>query len=667
MSNTRLLTVLLALTCICGAAAAQVAPAQPAPVQPVMPPVEPVLTHMPAGTMGFVVVNGIDDLFTKIETFYNEIGAPAGPMPPLQELMLSEFGSDFNPNGGFAAAMLDPSLFGVDLGELLSEGMGGGYDQEYVVTEDGEVVEVEVDDEGLEESPPIPYVLFVPGLDPANVLPPSQYEVSQEGDYTVLTNSWSEEKLYAVQAGGYVLVSPNPEALEMVRSADTFFADEVSAEEFLAISQADAAAYGNMQVSAPIISDLLENLTDMGGMMMMMPMADMESGLMSASLANVEEQLGQMASISVRYEFTDTGLKFAESVVFVEDSQIGQYYASQPPAGGSLVGMLPDLPYMVAFGARWEISEEMKAYSVETLSNMLNSPGLVDEFGQDVIDGMLSLAEEMYGNVSEMQFVVGGAPEGSGTIASAFVFGVEDAAGAMTGLPEDASLAETALNLLIATMGGEEGLTISVIQGAEMVAGVSVDHVVINHPEFDDADEDDLQQVEAVLGMREVKFMVASPDVNTLIVTFGGGSAMMAETIRTAQSGGTIGSAEGVAEVMAELPVDPYMVGLLSLGNIGKVGAATELAVSDDKGYLEWPLADMENTKPIAMAAAIDGATLHVVAFAPNDVIADTVSAVMAAQEASYQRMMEQMQNGRGAPPGWEEDTEPVEGEDEGF
>jgi len=67
------------------------------------------------------------------------------------------------------------------------------------------------------------------------------------------------------------------------------------------------------------------------------------------------------------------------------------------------------------------------------------------------------------------------------------------------------------------------------------------------------------------------------------------------------------------------------------------------------------------------MAAAIDGATLHVVAFAPNEVITDVVSAVMAAQEASYQRMMERMQNGSGAPSGQQENAGPVEGEDEGF
>ena len=97
---------------------------------------------------------------------------------------------------------------------------------------------------------------------------------------------------------------------------------------------------------------------------------------------------------------------------------------------------------------------------------------------------------------------------------------------------------------------------------------------------------------------------------------------------------------------MAELPDNPYMVVLVSLGNMGKVGAATELAVDPDKGYLDWPLAEMENTKPIAMAAAIDGASVELIVFAPNDVIADAVSAVMAAQEASFQRMMEQMQQG---------------------
>ncbi len=629
MRNARLLPVLLVLTCICGVGWTQVAGPQ------VMPPVESVLNHIPAGAMGFFVVNGIDDLLVKVETFYQRIGSPVGGLPPLGDLIRSSMGPDFNINGDFAAVMLDPALFDVDLVELLTASFAPATTQpgpQALVDEDAQV----------------PYLFIVAGLSTEGIMSPV-FEVTQEGDYTVLTNSQADQSFYAVKVGGYILLSPSLEVLEAVRSADSSFEDEVSADQYQAIAEADFAAYANMSVSAPVLIDLLEAVQS-GNFGPMSPMtmgqgvgAYSVSRLMLANLANLNEQLDQIESVSLQYTFTETGLRFQESVVFDEDSPTGQFYMSMPAVEQLPIDMLPNLPYVIAGGCRAEMNEQMRQQSLDTLSNMLNTPEIQQHFSEEVIARMLSIAEEMYTDVSEVQFVVGGAPAGAGTIAAAFVFRTADPEGAMARLPEDLPLLETALNTLITQFDGEAGLTITVFEDVETIAGVSVDKVVLSHPDLADASSDEFQEMQAVLGTTEVMFLVAAPDENTLVVTFGGGSAMMAETIEAAMNGGSIAASAGVAEVMAELPDDPYMVMLVSLGNLGQVGVATEQAVDPDSAYIAWPFQYMETTAPIALGASVDGATVHVTVFAPNEVIADAVASVSAAQADEYDRLREQM------------------------
>jgi len=657
MRIIRLVAAVFALTCIGSIGLAQQVP----PPQQTMPPVEAVITHIPADALGFVVVNGVDNIFQKIEDFYNDIGAPGGPMPPIRELIVPAMGPSFNPNGGFAIVMLDPEKFGVDLVKVLSQAMTPDYgyyedeyDEEYDEEEETAVEEVE-------EQPPIPYVFFIPGQGPESVMPPGSFEVSWEGDYTVFTESWSGDVLYAIQEGGYVLLSPNSDALDAIRSAEVFFEDGSSGNAHTAIADSDVGAYVNMQLAGPLAKGLFELMqTSPMGQMMMPGLEELNSQVMDVAWESLEE----LDSVSAAYTFTETGLKLQQTTAFVEGSVAAKQVAAMTGYDKPLMDMLPNLPYGVAGGVHCAMNEEMRAQEIAQLTKLLNVPQVKEILG-DNVDRILSIAEEMYSELMDIQFVVGGAPEGAGTIAAAVVFRTKDAQGALGRLPGDLPLLEQAINALIEKVdSGEEGLlTITVTENAEMVDGLAVTHIVMDHPEFEEESEEDQAKAQAVLGMTKPTFLAAAPDDQTLIITFGGGSAMMSDTIAAARDGGTIVDSEGVAEVMAELPADPYVVTMVSLGNIGLIGANTTQVIEPDSEFVDWPLADMENTKPIVMAAAADGAVIHTVMFAPTDVIADTVASVMAWTQAQQ----EQWQQDYGPGPGYDDEDGATEPEDPGF
>ena len=86
-------------------------------------PASAALKQIPAGCMGFVVVNNVNGMCGKVDEFLKSIGPGGQPFLPMSVLDLiraqMRLGEGFNSNGPFVVAMLDPQQYGVDLIEML--------------------------------------------------------------------------------------------------------------------------------------------------------------------------------------------------------------------------------------------------------------------------------------------------------------------------------------------------------------------------------------------------------------------------------------------------------------------------------------------------------------------------------------------------------------------
>ena len=85
----------------------------------------PVLDKLPADTVGFFVVNDINATGLRLDAFLIDLGVgpmigimPGGPTSDISHVitmlkMQARLGEGFDPNGGFAAAIMDPAKFGM--------------------------------------------------------------------------------------------------------------------------------------------------------------------------------------------------------------------------------------------------------------------------------------------------------------------------------------------------------------------------------------------------------------------------------------------------------------------------------------------------------------------------------------------------------------------------
>jgi hypothetical protein len=124
----------------------------------------------------------------------------------------------------------------------------------------------------------------------------------------------------------------------------------------------------------------------------------------------------------------------------------------------------------------------------------------------------------------------------------------------------------------------------------------------------------------------ELKFLlrVAAPDATTVVITFGGTQAMLAETIKTAKDGGAILKSEGIEAGMKYMPKPAQSLTLINVANLWDVmtkAAATMGAAS------EVPPFNITAKAPIMVGSSIVGTSANVTIYIPTALVQDVVKA----------------------------------------
>jgi hypothetical protein len=618
-------------------------------------PVESVLTHIPSETMGAFVIHDIDGFIDKLDDFVADVMGPAAN--GFSARMYLSFilpAGGVNMDGDFAAIMLDPAEFGIDaVGEMrayMEIGNGRQAPREPVVW---------------------PFVLFIPADSIYDFLPmpPDQITETTEGDVTRIDMGQTGESIYTATMGGYVLMAMRGDAIEAVLDADDVFEAGMSDLDMELINDSDISVYANMRTAGPLLVDLMEMFADEDPANLPYPYNELPDGTLDMYAELYRDMFEQMDAVNMMFTFTQTGLRFQEALVFAEESVMGEYVAAMPARPGSLLGNLPDNDYVVAMGARYDITEDMREMSLDQLAEVLEWEAL-DMFDDDVREQIMAIAERVYDQVNEIQFVAGGAPEGHGTVGAALVVDCDDASVLMGSLEDDMELMVDMINAALEDSDEEGRVSLSFVEGEQSVGGLAVTEVSLTIPDSEMTDEE-LEDIRAVLAMESPTFFVVSPDANTVIYTFGGDTAMIESVMASQGAAPSVASDAGVLRAMNEVAGEPVMLMSFSLGNLGRVGVASMLAVDPEADLAEWPLADMETSSPILIAASAEESTMYITAFVETAVIVDAKNSIEAYEAAQQERMMEEMQerqNDNGAantPP--ETGRGPMKPQDEGF
>ena len=615
MSATRFMSMLLCLT------VASTVVAQEAGVQETTPPKappEPVMMHVPAEAMGYIVMNNVQPSMTHVEEFLRQIGV--APMMNLDEMpgglvgmiqMQAMLGEGFNSSGGFAVVMLDPQAYGVDLVEMM--GLTAP------TTEPAQTAEQK-----------LPLVVLVPGDGVQEVF--GNYTI-EEGEGGLSVVNLRMGAMFAASKGGYVALSPSDAALKAMLAAEAGGATkQLSASQADLLAKSDIFMHLNMKIAGPIYTRIIRAMTEQ-----MEQMAETGTGspeamaeLMAAYMPMYSELVSQIDAVSVSGRFASDGLVLSEIVAVNSQSLFGKIMAATtPPPAGQLLNKLPSLPYVLALGGGGTTTEEAAAegrkWSMDMVEKMLNSDAL-SEIPAETKTKLRSLVERLDEQIDNFQLVIGGAPEGSGVFGVACVMQCKDSEVVRQMVADKASVAEELIKALLKGKpdADVESLKIVYTREGETLDDLAVDVVDVTHDELTTMSDEDREEFIKVMGEDRLRFRVAALDAHTVVATFGGSQAMLAKAVESARSGGPIMDSPGLDQAMAHMPSNRVGVMLINVSNLMQVIATGGRIMGEESAVPQFTTAT-----PIAFGASLHGTEMEMTFFVPNALVKEFVETFM--------------------------------------
>ncbi len=607
----------LTVAVLCVALASTLAVAQ----VPGIPRKATVLNEIPSGVMGFAVINDLETTTTKVDTFIRQIGLGQMANQAMPEGMLkkiideAKLGDGFTGKGDVAIAMLNPKDVGMDFGKLVEERMnmmtgGGG---------DGQQPPKEVQ---------LPFVVWLPGKSIETVFPKKTYNPTKKGAFTELTLPTG--KMLAMQRGKYVILSPNAEALSVVKKTRVGALKSVRNDHALEILRSEIGIHIDMKVTGPIVNDIMKTFEEfikkqkesggggMGMMMMMGPMA-----MMDKIMPAYRDMLDQVSAVTITGKFVPTGVVVRELATYKTNSEFGQMIAAYKPTDKDLLGKLPDHNWVLAGGGH-NVPGIKKGVSLYL--DMIDSALAMSPVGGlGVYRAKLAkLTEDMTKEIDTMQFVIGGAAQGNGVFGMTCVM-EGDSAEKITGVMKSGTeLIDELINKKFGQVNPNTAMPkISYVKNnAEIDAG-KLDVIDITHPELAGMSEQERGMMKKVLGEDRLRFYVAQVDKSTAVVTMGGSTQQMAVSLKSAKANtGAIMNSRWMTVPKQYLPKKPAAVMVFNGSNL------FDLIISGMKKIApqeELPAGRISCRTPVAMATALEDDTADSVVYVPTKLIKDSV------------------------------------------
>ena len=580
-----------------------------------------ILKVIPAGS-SYIAVNDVAKTFDNVEKFLVDIGV--GPMLGLgaggsadgrkaPSVLLKMFkanaklGDGFNANGGAAFVILDPSSVGVDLFKA----------SDSVKPDDVEKI----------------FVGLLPGKIEGLL---ADRKLTTDGKFSVLTVGG--DKLYARQAGPYVIYGKMKKPVQALMDAKKFAIGELSKDELKLVAGSNLIARYN---SAPYKKIMLKGLDEFEKTF------KKELGPM-APVAGVYATIGrgmisQVDSLTVGVRLTNAGV----NVDSITATRVGSTAAgilqteSGKSGGAKVLDSVPSMPYVFALGMKGWIDN--KALNAELLdfSQKIVGAGAMGDVDKKTQAKIKAHQAKMADMITGFQLVIGGAPQGKGMVAMDYLIRCKDSAKYMK-----ASRENLALNAAVMKKGNPMLGGMNYVAQAETIDGLSVDAVDITMANAFFGAADMARGFKMALGEEKIRMRLAAPDSKTMLITIGGVKTFLRESVRVAFGGGPIPKMPGTITAMKQLPKDSTIVSLFNVTNLLDA-IRTGMLVAEAPPQAAAMVPAMKCQTPIAFGAKAKGTELHTGLFVPKDIVKEGVTAVMttiARIEQQKREMMRQIQ-----------------------
>lgn len=438
------------------------------------------------------------------------------------------------------------------------------------------------------------------------------------------------EGQYALARGKHVAIGGNKELLKKLQSADADISSRISGPALEHLSTLDVAVWVDVQKAGefakPMIDQFLQMMDTGGGP------ASIEAIQHKSMVKNVNMLTEGLDTAQMGLAVTPKGITTSFHLAAKEGTKLGGMFKDTPYSEGGLLSGLPADPYIFAGGQKVD-AKAMKE-SWDDLNAILSADELKESCDADMLATVRTQLETL---LTELQ---GGAvsitllPESpEGLVGLTLAMNVSDASKWIDSFEKTVTAAKDVSK----DEEAKEALSKLTFQkGAAMIDGVSAHKLAFDLPAVAELDPEDAEEMKKVLGKDGVMFYLAAADNDTVVMTFGGGEARLAEVIKVAKSGAAPLSDEAsIKNVTASLPKKRSSEMYFAADRMFKLVENINRAVGEEP----FPIRMAEVNAPIAIITSGGGLHVQMDVFLPMETVVAVKDTIM---QAMFSGMMQQ-------------------------
>ncbi len=470
--------------------------------------------------------------------------------------------------------------------------------------------------------------------------------------------------------------------LEAKKTADT----ELEKEQLALVARDNVSAVLNIKAAAPLLKSAVKSL-EAKLKASSQPAATKADGDTDAStevtighnpmqptwkqlqqmMALYMGLLDQLQMVSVGLRIANDGVVFEGLVTVVPDSPMGKAMAAFKADNKSLLGRLPNNAYIMAAGSKVSPLEQMdglpvgkdfaknaREFGIEMIKGALAE--VMDPFGhstdapnvpKEALDKFAKICDDLQGEITGTQMAITGTSDNVGLFGADFLVECKDSEKLRASLEKLVDVGNELIQGLSEKASELKDLKIEYKKGVakEKASGTSVDAIEFTHPELNNLPEDAKRILTNIIGEDKLRILIAATDKNTLVMTFGGSTGFLKDSLAAAKDGGTIPKEKGLAQAMEYMPKNLNQLVLINGGNyftaiVKAIGIASPVP---------FPIAITITTDvPITMGMGFQENREHFVLYVPTQLVKETVGTV----KNFINQAMGGMRGGIAVPPG---------------
>lgn len=474
--------------------------------------------------------------------------------------------------------------------------------------------------------------ILVPAREPKAMIESMNGQSTEDGLWSVNVMG---QPLYAAIAKKTLIIGRTADVVQAVKKSDAGINTKLDKAQTQLLGE---VSIGLWLDGANLFGKMLKPMADM--MLFPMMTGSAPPGSFIAKSAemnkhNINMFLTGVASIGFGISLDDGGLSLKGAMATIPGSDLAKQVKVKPTTASLLRG-LPGRDFVMAFGQTTD-PDQAKA-AVKSLDVLFSAADGVEGIDQEKVEKLQDVFQRwaltMTGIRGTLELLT---PGPGGLIGLSVIIDTSDSGKWLEGLEETVELAKQIALGATGKLGDED---IEAVVGAisladaEEIDGTKVRHLKIDLSKMNQIDEDDLEEVLAVIGKEGPLLRMAPVGEKQVVLSFGGGKDHMAGLIQSAKKGEALLEQNvGVKNVSTHLPKERASVFYIAADQAIEMVRAVTKAVGED----EFPVQMEPVNAPLAgSVTGADGWTRYDL-FLPNELLLagkNVAMGLMAAQQA---------------------------------